>query len=110
MEMKRATGSVKRGIVAQDLIDERAKLAFDQDELRVFLAGGEERDKAFKHHVDRFGADPELRNFIEFNDMTPHEMQENLWKRINVLYKKHKFDYFEKGMIAPPYTDWIGYF
>jgi len=108
--MKRATGSMKRGIVAPDLLEERAKLAFDQEELRLFLAGGEARANEWKQHVDTFGADPELRNFVEFNDMTPHEMQENLWKRINVLYKKNKQLYFEKGMIAPPYVDWIGYF
>ena len=28
----------------------------------------------FKGWVDRFGADPEIRNFMEFYEMTPHEM------------------------------------
>lgn len=108
--MIRKTGSVKRGIVAQDLLDERAKLAFDQEELRSYMHGGEERYAAWKEIFDIFGNDPELRNFIEFNDYTPHEMQENLWKRINVLYKKHGERFFKKPAIAPPYTDWSGYF
>ena len=42
--------------------------------------------------------------------MTPHEMQEDLWKRINALYKKHKEALIEPSMIAPPYVDWMGYF
>jgi hypothetical protein len=35
--------SIKHKIVNQDLLDERAKLAFDKDELAVFLAGGEDK-------------------------------------------------------------------
>jgi len=37
-------------------------------------------------------------------------MQENLWKRINVLYKNHKQRFFVDPMIAPPYIDWANYF
>ena len=42
-----------------------------------------------------FGDDPDLKNTFEFNDMTPHEMHENLWKRTKVTYEKHR-DYFFK--------------
>ena len=104
------TGSIKRGIVSPDLLEERAKLAFDQKELATFLAGGPEREQGWKHWVDTYGADPVLRNKVGFYDLTPHEAQEDLWKRINVLYQKHKTAMFEKPMIAPPYVDWIGYF
>ena len=86
--MKR-TGSVKKGIVAPDLLEERAKCAFDQAEMRTFIAGGPEREQKWREIVDLFGADPTLRNHIDFYDMTPHEMQEDLWKRINTLYSKH---------------------
>ena len=41
--------------------------------------------------------------------MTPHEMQEDLWKRINVLKKKHQH-LFDKSYITAPYVDWMGYF
>ena len=33
-------GSVKNKIVASDLLEERKKCAFDQDELKDFLHGG----------------------------------------------------------------------
>jgi hypothetical protein len=35
-------GSVKNKIVSTDLLVERANIAFDQQELRVYLNGGEE--------------------------------------------------------------------
>ena len=73
--MIRKTGSVKRGIVAADLLEERALCNFDTKELGTFIAGGEERQNAWKTHVDRMGADDTLRNNFEFYDMTPDEMQ-----------------------------------
>ena len=97
--MIRRTGSVKQGIVAPDLLEERAKCAFDQQELQTLMYGGEERLTAFKSLVDTWGADEGIRNRIECYDYTPHEMQEELWKRINVLYKKHKHRVFETPMI-----------
>ena len=100
------TGSVKRGVVSPDLLDERAKCAFDQDELRVFLHGNQERLDLWKQTVDSFGADEGIKNTIEFYDMTPHEMQENLWKRINVMYAKHKDRLFINPMMQAPYIDW----
>ena len=106
----RKTGSVKRGIVAQDLLDERAKLAFDQEELSEFVGGGADRNNIWKKHVDRFGADDRLRNYIGFYDYTPNEMQIDLWKRIRVLYENHQEDYFGKAGVGPPYVDWIAYF
>lgn len=84
------TGSVKRGIVSPDLLEERAKCAFDKPALQQFLHGGEEKLTVWKEFVDLIGNDDELRNKVEFYDLTPHEMQENLWKRINVMYKKHQ--------------------
>ena len=52
--------------------------------------GGELKYKKTKKVFDLLGNDPELRNNLEFLELTPHEMQENLWKRINVMYAKHK--------------------
>ena len=59
---------------------------------------------------DKFGADPILRNKFEFYDMTPHEMQVDLWKRVNVLYNKYKDECFVKSVISPPYVDFNSYF
>ena len=50
-------------------------------------------------------ADPELRNSVEFAQLTPGEQQENLWRRINVLTKKHGY-LFENAVLNPPYIDW----
>jgi len=108
--MIRKTGSVKKGIVATDLLEEREKCAFDQEELRRFLMGGDAKYNKTKEVFDMIGNDPELRNNIEFLELTPHEQQENLWKRINVMYKKHKKLFFEDPFIAPPYIDWPNYF
>jgi len=46
--MSRKTGSVKKGIVAPDLLEERAKCAFNKEELATLLAGGTEREQGFK--------------------------------------------------------------
>lgn len=47
---------------------------------------------------------------MEFYDFTPHEMQEDLWRRINVIYNKHKKQMLENPVIAPPYIAWVDYF
>ena len=103
------TGSVKRGIVSPDLLNERAKCNFDQKELGTFLMGGKEREAKAKEMYGVLEEDPTLRNSIEFYDMTPHEMQEQLWERINVLYKRHKKEFFEDAFCQPPYIDWNAY-
>jgi len=56
------------------------------------------------------GEDPELRNNIEYYELTPHEQHENLWKRVNVLFKKHYKRCFVDSLMTPPYIDWPAYF
>ena len=109
--MQRRAGSVKKSIVASDLQEEREKLAFDQEELRVFGHGGPEVFPSYKEAIDTMGADPALRNFIHFNDLTPAEMQENLWKRNERLFNNYA-DRIWKGTenFEYPYTDWFNYF
>ena len=58
MDLLAKTGSVKRDIVSPDLIDERAKCNFDQEELRLFLHGGEAKLNAWKYMFKIFGEDP----------------------------------------------------
>jgi len=36
--------------------------------------GGEEKANKWRNVIDSFGADPEMTNFVEFADFTPHEM------------------------------------
>ena len=107
--MKRATGSYKRKTVAPDIQEEREKLAFDQNELQQFLHGGPERFAKWKSKIDSFGSEPGLTNYVEFSDLTPHEQQVDLWKRIGVLIKKHP-ELIRDNILAPPAVDWIGYF
>jgi len=59
---------------------------------------------------DMCGNDPELTNHIAFYDMDRNEMQIDLWKRVNVLFKKHRKEFFEESMFKPPYVDPSGYF
>lgn len=104
------TGSVKRGVVSPDLLEERAKCAFSQEELMNFVHGGDETLSAWKRMMAMFGDDPELRNTLDFYDMTPHEMQENLWKRMLSVYQKHKPEFFLESQFKPPYVDLEVYF
>ena len=68
------TGSAKRGIVSPDLLNERAKLDFDQKELEEFLMGGKEKNDAYKKFFKLLDEDPATRNHVEFYEMTPLEM------------------------------------
>ena len=108
--MSSTTGSVKRGAVALDLALERQKVGFDQNEMRVFLHGGEEKLRQWTRTMDTLGSDPELRNTFEFYDMTPHESHVDLWRRMKVLLEKHGNEYFKQDMFQPPYLDKFVYF
>ena len=68
------TGSAKRGIISPDLLEERSKCAFNKEEMQNFLVGGQERERGYRELFDLMGNNPELRNHLEFQDMTPHEM------------------------------------
>ena len=107
--MQSTTGSAKRKIVARELQEERDKVAFDQQELQTFFAGGEAKMNKWRGIVDSFGSDPALCNYVEFADFTPHEMQEDLWKRMKVLMDKHP-ELLRRNILDPPAVDWIGYF
>ena len=74
------------------------------------MHGGEEKLNKWKHIMDTFGDNPDLKNTFEFYDMTTQEMQENLWKRMQVVYKLHKKIFFEETMFKHPYVDGQAYF
>ena len=56
--MLQKTGSVKNKVVSPDLLAERAKCNFDQEELRVHLMGGPLAFAGLKKSFERFGNDP----------------------------------------------------
>lgn len=60
---------------------------------------------------DLFGADPEISNYLGFNDLTRTEMQEDHWKRIKALYEKHGDRFFKNFVLQRwPQEDWYSYF
>ena len=86
-------GSIKRGIVNPDLIEERAKCAFDQTELRDFLFGEDlvqlilEGNKMQKEH-------PELNSGIEYYEKSRDEKFVEWWRRYRLLMESdqmHKY-------------------
>lgn len=66
-------GSVKNKIVAPELIEERAKCAFDQQELKIMMMGGKDyyQNKLYLHTL--FSSYPETRNHYKFYEMSLHE-------------------------------------
>ena len=71
----------------------------------MLLHGGADKLQAWDRMMTMFGDDPELANTLEFYDMTPHEMHENLWRRMKVVYEKHRETFFKQSMFKPPHID-----
>jgi hypothetical protein len=82
---KRVAGSYKNKVVASDLQEERDKLAFDFEEFRQLMNGGEEVYAVQKKFNDMVLAHPALQNTFEFYDMTPHEAQTALWDKVKYI-------------------------
>ena len=78
--------------------------------MQVFLHGGQDKLEAWLRQHELFGHDPELRNTLEFNDMTPHEMHEDLWRRMKRVLERHGQEFMDKSTIKPPYIDMSTYF
>ena len=69
--MKRVAGSIKNKIVATELVEERKRLDFNQDEVRRVIGGDENNafetlDLALKIMNEH----PAIRNKPEFHEMT----------------------------------------
>ena len=72
---------MKRNIVNPDLIEERAKLAFDRVELQKFTLGEWLYDKT--KELDGFMAEnPELLGSADDYEMTREELIEHYWKKV----------------------------
>ena len=77
--------------------------------MKSFFYGGSDKEYALSETM-RLGLDPELMNSFEFYDMTPQEMQKDLWRRMKVVMEKYGKDYFENSVMDAPYVDRFGYF
>lgn len=76
-----SSGSVRNKIVASDLLEERNKCAFDQQELRVLILGGQhifDKKTEFHRILEKH---PELANHHKFFEMTPEEQQTDIWRK-----------------------------
>ena len=73
-------GSVKRGIVNPDLLEERKKCNFDQRELCLFMFG---KDMVFfvETVIDYVEKHPEIQSGIEYYEMTREEKFKVWWRR-----------------------------
>ena len=80
----RLGGSMKRKIVNPDLIEERAKCAFDQTELSIFTMNKfvHDRSNEVQAHMERM---PELLGDPAEYEMTREELIGNFWKKIKVM-------------------------
>lgn len=90
------TGSIKEKRVSPDLLEERAKCNFNQEELTEIIYGGKElRDEYLSWHKD-MEKDPILQNNEKFYEMTREEMMENQMRKIKRLYELNREKYFFK--------------
>lgn len=71
--MSHQLGSARNNIVASDLIEERKNIDFDQQEMKVYLNGGQDPYNMKMHYHSIFNKHPELHNHHKFYEMTPHE-------------------------------------
>jgi hypothetical protein len=83
---KKLGGSIKRGIVNPNLVEERAKRNFDGVELEELFFGKMVRDKIHKisDFIDRT---PEVRTPMSWYHMTREQKMEESWRRFNVIMK-----------------------
>jgi hypothetical protein len=87
---------VKRGIVNPNLLEERSKLTFDQDELQKFTLG-DFLTKKLQELKDFKEQNPELKpSFAEY-EMTREELFEDYWKKNKIFFEKGWDQYF--GML-----------
>ena len=90
-------GSIKRNIVAPELIKERQNLDFDREEIKALLMRPAAR-QIFDKAVHDITYDPKLRQVHKYVEWTPKEIQENWMRKLNYLwFNKDKKFYFQNG-------------
>ena len=78
---------MKRNIINPDLIEERAKLAFDRVELQKFTLGEWLYNKT--KELDGFmDENPELLGSADDYEMTREELIEHYWKKVKIISEK----------------------
>jgi acyl-CoA oxidase len=87
------TGSVREQRVNPDLLEERAKCAFDKNEMMETMIYGPmlETVKSFASDLEKY---PELRTDHTYFDMTRDEQIKFWWEKLNHMYRINKEKYF----------------
>ena len=83
-------GSIKRNIVNPDLIEERAKLAFDQKELELFMFGKGMIDEV-QDMVNFMDKHPEAGDDFTYYEMTREQKMEHWWKRFSIVMNDEEY-------------------
>jgi acyl-CoA oxidase len=82
-------GSIKRGIVNPDLLEERAKCTFDQSELERFLIGEDviAQTKYMAQMIDKY---PSLKSDFDYFEMSREEKMAEWWRRFQVMFQQEE--------------------
>lgn len=88
------TGSIEKGIVSPDLLEERQKCNFDTEELAVILNYGKDKLDQLRAWKKVADADPILRNTHKYYDMTREEQMVNGFQKVKRAYELDKKQYF----------------
>ena len=96
-EKIRVLGSVKNSIIATELVEERRKCDFDQNEIKSLLVDPEAKKIMDKTKYD-LENDPKLKFTHKYYEWTPQEIQQMWMQKLNYLWfhKDRKF-YFKDG-------------
>jgi len=103
-------GSIKNNIVNSDLLNERKNLDFEQQEMRVFLHGGEDVYQAKMYYHNIFSKHPELANHHKFYEMSRHEKQMDLWTRVRFVQTHYPEIFINSHVNKYPYIFWQNWF
>jgi len=90
----RVQGSIKNKTVATELVEERQRLDFDQEEMfRIFESDPVTRDIYLKskEHIEN---DPELKLTEKYYEMTPQEKYFMWFKKLNHLWNNYDRDFY----------------
>ena len=92
-DAKHLGGSIKRGIVNPDLLEERAKSSFNKAELEVFVYGPDAVEQ-IAMVADFNRRHPELVDGFEYYEMSREEKFKSWWRKYHAVMKDEKAHIF----------------
>lgn len=103
---QRVMGSIKNKVTATELLEERAKLNFDQDELYKLIFNDEASRAVMEKSMEDLNDDV-LKSTHKYYEWTPAQIHLNWYKKLNHLYfnKDRKF-YFATAPLPEYQWNW----